>query len=58
MSIGGAILQGWESKFFMPAANIFIAVGGVFKVVTVTMLYSMRKIKKENAVDALRNENL
>ena len=33
-------------------------VGSVFLVVFVTMLYSMKRIQKENTIDTLRNENL
>ena len=37
---------------------IGIAVLSVFLVVFVTMMYSMSKIKKDNPIDALKNENL
>ena len=30
----------------------------VFLVVFVTMLYAMSKVRKENIIDALKNENL
>ena len=33
-------------------------VGSVFAVVFATMLYATSKIRKENTVDALKNENL
>lgn len=52
------ISAGLEIKFFIPWYSIVIAVGSVFLVVFSTMLYSMRKIKKENTIDALKNENL
>ena len=44
--------------FHLPWGAIGIAVLSVFLVVFVTMLYSMRKIKKDNPIDALKNENL
>lgn len=44
--------------FSLPWGAIGIAVLSVFLVVFVTMLYSMRKIKKDNPIDALKNENL
>lgn len=53
-----AIGQGLEIAFFIPWYSIAIAVGSVFLVVFVTMLYSMRKIRRENTIDTLKNENL
>lgn len=48
----------FETAFRLPLAAIAVAVFSVFAVVFVTMLYSMSKIKKENPIDALKNENL
>lgn len=45
-------------SFYIPWYSLAIAVGSVFVVVFITMLYSMQKIKKDNVIDALRNENL
>jgi putative ABC transport system permease protein len=53
-----SVAGGWETKYFVPWYSVAIAVGSVFAVVFSTMLYSMRKIKKDNPIDALRNENL
>ncbi|HPD01106.1 MAG TPA: ABC transporter permease [Acetivibrio sp.] len=53
-----SIAGGWETKYFVPWYSVVIATGSVFAVVFSTMLYSMRKIKKDNPIDALRNENL
>ena len=39
-------------------AAIGIAVLSVFLVVFATMMYSMSKVKKDNPIDALKNENL
>ena len=36
---------------------IGIAVLSVFTVVFATMMYAMSKIKKDNLIDALKNEN-
>ena len=44
--------------FTLPWAANLIASASVFLVVFVTMMYSMSKVKKENIVDALKNENL
>lgn len=53
-----AVSGGLETSFFIPWYSIVISVGSVFAVVFITMLYSMRKIRKENTIDALKNENL
>lgn len=53
-----SITNGVETAFFIPWYSIAIAVGSVFLVVFATMLYSMHKIRKENTIDALKNENL
>ena len=53
-----AMNQGLGMAFTLPWAAILIASASVFLVVFVTMMYSMNKVKKENIVDALKNENL
>ena len=53
-----AVLSGYEASFHLPWTAIGIAVLSVFLVVFVTMMYSMSKIKKDNPIDALKNENL
>lgn len=53
-----AIMEGYEAQFHLPWTAIGIAVLSVFLVVFVTMMYSMSKIKKDNPIDALKNENL
>lgn len=53
-----AASNGYASTFHMPPLPIVIAVCSVFLVVFVTMLYSMRKIERENPIDALKCENL
>lgn len=52
------IMRGMDVGFLLPGSNILIAICSVFLVVFVTMGYSMRKIRKQNTVDALKNENL
>lgn len=42
----------------IPWKSVIIAVGSVFLVVFVTMMYSMGKIRKDNPVETLKNENL
>ncbi len=53
-----AVTDGIETTFRLPWGAIGISVLSVFLVVFATMLYSMSKIKKENPIDALKNENL
>ena len=49
--------MGLEQGFFIPWYSILIAVGSVFLVVFATMLYAMNKIRKDNVVETLKNEN-
>ena len=53
-----AVSEGYQKDFTPPWVAIGIAVLSVFLVVFVTMMYSMSKIKKDNPIDALKNENL
>ncbi len=53
-----AVSEGYETVYQLPWAAIAIAAASVFLVVFATMLYSMNKIKKDNPIDALKNENL
>ena len=53
-----AIMSGYEASFRLPWTAIGIAVLSVFLVVFITMMYSMSKIRKDNPIDALKNENL
>ena len=53
-----AISNGLASSFYIPWYSVALAVFSVFLVVFATMLYSMSKIKKENTIDVLKNENI
>ena len=53
-----SVNQAYETSFRLPWAAVGIAVMSVFLVVFATMMYSMSKVKKDNPVDALKNENL
>lgn len=53
-----SIMEGYETTFHLPWTAIGIAVLSVFLVVGATMMYSMSKVKKDNPIDALKNENL
>lgn len=50
--------QAVEQPFSVPWTAVAIAVGSVFAVVFATMLYAMGKIRRDNPIDALKNENL
>ena len=43
--------------FYIPWYSIVIAIASVFLVVFTTMLYAMSKIKKDNVVETLKQEN-
>ena len=51
MKIGGG-----EINFVFPWSSMAISIFGVFLVVFVTMLYAVSEIKKENIIDALRDD--
>lgn len=53
-----AIMISMDIGFVLPWKAIIIASLSVFAVVFTTMLYSMNKLKKDNPIDALKNENL
>jgi len=48
----------YDMAFYVPVSSIVIATGSVFAVVFATMLYAARRIRRDNPIDALRNENL
>ncbi|MDE7299818.1 MAG: ABC transporter permease [Lachnospiraceae bacterium] len=43
--------------FYLPVQSILIAIGSIFGVVFVTMLYTIGRMKKENVIDVLKQEN-
>lgn len=46
----------YVTPFFIPLKSIIIAVGSVFAVVFIAMWYAAGKIRKDNLIDALKNE--
>ena len=46
------------SSVMIPWRAILISVLGVFTIVTMTMLYATKKIKQENILDSIREENI
>lgn len=55
--IHASVQSGIRMSLGLPWFHIGLAVASIFLVVFVTMLYAMRRIRKENIVDQLRNEN-
>lgn len=47
-----------EFVFTLPWSSIIISIIAVYSVVFITMLYSSAKIKKENIIDVIRDENV
>ncbi len=52
------VQQGLNVPFKLPISSIVISIFSVFLVVFLTMFYAMQKVKKENTIEALKNENL
>ena len=52
------VSDGYTAGFYLPWKAIGIAVGSVFLVVFATMMYAIQKIKAENPIDALKNDNI
>lgn len=53
-----ATTSGFALEFHLPLGAMAIATFSVFLVVFSTMMYSMSKIKNDNPIDALKNENI
>ena len=53
-----SMMEGVDIRFYLPVKSILISIFSVFLVVFVSMMYSMRKIRRENILDALKNENI
>ncbi len=50
------LMEGFEFAFRLPLISIGIVVISVFLIVGIAMLYSSHKVRKENIIDALRQE--
>lgn len=53
-----SMVDGIDVSFMFPWQGMLISAFSVFAIVFITMLYAMRKVGKENTIEALRNENL
>lgn len=52
------VTEAYTAEFYIPWYSIAVAVGSVFAVVFAAMLYTMRMIRGDNTIDALKNENI
>lgn len=52
------ISAGYDTSFHLPLDAVAIAAVSVFIVVFITMIYSTRKIRTVNPIEALKNENI
>lgn len=52
----GLVIGGADIDFVFPWSSIGISMLGVFLVIFITMLYAVSEIKKENIIDALRDD--
>lgn len=50
--------SGYDMSFYVPWSTFLIAIISVFIIVALSMIYSMKKVNKENTVETLRNENI
>lgn len=53
-----SMTQGFELAFKLPWMHIGIVVVAVFLIVSLSMMYASAKVKKENIIDALKQENI
>lgn len=53
-----SMLYGFEYKFELPWISLLFVVIAIFVIVGSAMLYSGAKVKKENIIDALKQENI
>ncbi len=53
-----AVRYAANMHFTLPWTAVALAVVSVFAVVFVSMLYAMRRIRRDNPIDALKNENI
>lgn len=50
--------SGYDMSFSLPFGNIVFALASTFVVVFASMIYSVKKLKKYNTADELKNENI
>ncbi len=50
------VMEGMDTSFYLPWSAVAVAVGSVFLVVFLSMMYSMAGIKRDNPIEAMKNE--
>ena len=50
--------EGFNVGFYIPVQSIVVVVISIFIVVFASMIYTMSKIKKDNVIETLRNDNI
>lgn len=50
--------EGFNVGFYIPVQSIVVVVISIFVVVFASMIYTMKKIKKDNVIETLRNDNI
>ena len=50
--------NGFNVGFYIPIQSIVVVIASIFAVVFSSMIYTMKKIKKDNVIETLRNENI
>ncbi len=53
-----SLMNSFDYKFALPWANILYVIVAVFIIIGSAMLYSSSKVKKENIIDALKQESI
>lgn len=53
-----AMMNSFSYRFALPWVNILYVIAAVFVIVGAAMLYSSTKVKKENIIDALKQESI
>jgi len=56
--INNIVADSISTDFIFPWSAVIISVLSVFSIVFITMMYSMQKIKKDNTIETLKNENI
>ncbi|AGX07001.1 hypothetical protein B14911_14222 [Bacillus sp. NRRL B-14911] len=64
ISLGVMLLMYWslqntfQYSFAVPWISVLIAIAAIFIIVSAAMLYSIQKVKKQNIIDGLKQENI
>ncbi|MCA1042227.1 FtsX-like permease family protein [Bacillus infantis] len=64
ISLGVMLLMYWslqntfQYSFAVPWMSVLIAIAAIFIIVSAAMLYSIQKVKKQNIIDGLKQENI